>query len=505
MAGADATCLLVGQMLARPGHGPMTGPAAIRLAGGKIVAIDLLEEIPASAARLVALPAPANAHDHGRGLRTLSFGAADDTLEVWLPALSREPMVDPYLRAVVAFARMAEGGICAANHCHNTQDPARLLAEAEGVSRAAREVGIRIAFAVPFVGRNPVVYGDLRALLDMLEPADGAALSARLGKGRSLAEGMALTEAIAALEHDYFRVQYGPVGPQWVDDETLAALAAASVRTGRRIHMHLFETRHQREWADRAYPSGLIAHLDAIGFLSPRLTLAHAVWLDRDESALLARRGVSLSVNTSSNLRLRSGSAPVDSFCDVGLNFGLGLDGMSFDDDEDMLREIRLFWHLQRGVCDADVLTPARLFDAVNIDGRETIVGRDGGGRLEIGAPADLILLDLAEMAADVVEDDIDPLALLLTRMTKRHLRLVVVGGKIVVRDGRCVTVDRPKLERELHDAVAKAKPATDFDGARLARLQEGIRAFYRCGCHRASAATSPPMSDFSATKEKWS
>jgi cytosine/adenosine deaminase-related metal-dependent hydrolase len=88
-------------------------------------------------AGLLAMPALANAHDHGRGLRTLAHGTADAPLELWLPELARQPRLDPYLNAALAFARMATGGICATNHCHNTQDSARLLEEATAVSRAA--------------------------------------------------------------------------------------------------------------------------------------------------------------------------------------------------------------------------------------------------------------------------------------------------------------------------------------------------------------------------------
>ena len=95
------------------------------------------------ASRTLILPALSNAHDHGRGMRTTAFGAGDDALEVWIAALGREPATDPYLRAAVAFARMAEAGIATLNHCHNSADPARLVQEAEAVSRAARDVGLR--------------------------------------------------------------------------------------------------------------------------------------------------------------------------------------------------------------------------------------------------------------------------------------------------------------------------------------------------------------------------
>lgn len=478
--------LSVGHILAAPGHAPPQGPSLIRIEGGRIAAIEPVAaaSLDPAARGLIAMPAPANAHDHGRGLRTAAFGAADDDLETWLPALSREPVVDPYLRAAVGFARMVEGGICAANHCHNTQDRRQLLAEAEGVARAARDVGIRVAFAVPFAGRNPIVYGELDDLLALLEPGDRAALTDHRGPPRSLAETMALVDRIAEFEHEFFTVQYGPVGPQWLDDEAMAAIAQASAATGRRVHLHLFETRRQREWADAHYEGGLIGFLDRLGLLSDRLTVAHAVWLTPDECALLAERGVSVSVNLSSNLRLRSGLPMVDRFRATGLGFGIGLDGMSFDDDEDMLREIRLLWRQFRGFGGEAGLSAAALFDAAGITGRRTILGPDGGGRIAVGAPADLLVLDLATLTSDCVHDDHDVLDLLLTRMTKRHIKQLIVGGRLVLDDGVCAGVDRPALERELMLDARRALAEAPPDTARIARLQQAMAAFYRCGCH---------------------
>ena len=66
-----------------------------------------------------------------------------------------------------------------------------------------------------------------------------------------------------------------PSGRNGCRTRRLEAIAEASRDDGRRVHMHLFETRYQREWADHAYPDGLVRHLDRIGLLSPRLTVAH--------------------------------------------------------------------------------------------------------------------------------------------------------------------------------------------------------------------------------------
>ncbi len=463
------------------------GPTAIRIAGGRIQAIESLdpERLDSTSAGLMAIPAPTNAHDHGRGLRTLAFGAADDRLECWLAALPREPRTDPYLNAAVAFARMAEGGICATNHCHGAQDRARLFEEAEAVSRAARDVGIRVAFAVPFMNRNRGVYGDISKLVGMLDEGDRDAFVAGLGNPQPVEDMLATVERIAALEHDYFHVQYGPVGAQWISDDALIALARASAVTGRRMHMHLIETQRQREWADAAYPGGLIAFLDEIGFLSPRLTVAHGVWLTQQECQVLAERGVAISVNLSSNLRLRSGLPPVRSFKDANLSFGIGLDASSFDDDEDMLREIRLVWRNYRGFGDADILSRRDVFDAALSDGRRTVVGADGGGRLTVGAPADIAVLDLAAMSADYIHRGFDILDLLLTRMTKRHLKRLIVGGRTIVENGACASVDRPALEARLRETAMAARAAAPPNDGRIARLQGAVDSYYGSGFHK--------------------
>ncbi len=112
---------------------------------------------------------------------------------------------------------------------------------------------------------------------------------------------------------------------------------------------HLLETKYQRQWCDANYPGGVVRMLDEIGLLSPRLTLAHCVWARPDELELLAERGVVISVNTSSNLHLHSGLAPMTRMWTAGCRIALGIDGKAFDDDNDALRELRLSHLLHAG------------------------------------------------------------------------------------------------------------------------------------------------------------
>jgi cytosine/adenosine deaminase-related metal-dependent hydrolase len=353
------------------------------------------------------------------------------------------------------------------------------------VARAARDVGIRVAFAAPFRDRNPLAYGDQEVFLAAAEPVLRDRLRANLATPKPVADYLRLVDEIAAFEGPNFSVQYCPVGAQWVSDAALAAIAEASASNGRRIHMHLLETRYQREWADHAYPQGLIVRLDELGLLSPRLSVAHGVYLRPDECDLLAGRGVIVSVNTSSNLRLRSGTAPVASFLKAGLSFGIGLDNQALEDDDDMFREMRLCWLKHRGLGLEDVLSVERLFRSATIDGRFAVLGEDGGGRINAGAPADLLVLDYAAMAKDILStNDPTPTIVLMTRATRRHIKCLIVGGEIVVRDGRCVRVDREALEAELDAQARAAWAAAPADDAATAAMRRTVRRYYGCGCH---------------------
>jgi len=449
---------------------------------GRIAAVERIERstLEPAEARLLLMPALSDAHDHGRGLSPLAYGAVDQPLESWVAALGAQPQVDPYLNALVAFARLAESGVCAVNHCHNTQNGTALLAEAEAVSRAARDVGINVAFAWPFFDRNPLIYGSLPPLLDRL-PEPLRARFATPRAMRSCAENMALFAKAEAFEHDLFRLQYHPVGPQWTEEATLADIARASARDGRRIHTHLFETERQREWADHAYPGGLVRFLDDIGLLSPRLTIAHAIWLRDDEIALLAERGVTVVINVSSNLRLRSGMPSLSRLIDSGIGICFGLDGMALDDDQDMLRELRL--------ARLSFARDPRLLDDFMLEaswrtGRRTILGDDGGGAITVGAPADLITIDFGTLVGDTLLDDPQPLLLILARARRQNVVDMFVRGREVVSNGQCRTIARPAAERSLVKNARAAYRAMRVARDEIDALQRAIQDYYACGCH---------------------
>lgn len=475
--------------LVDPGASPVRD-VTLTIEEGRVAEVGAAMTAPADT---LLLPGLVNAHDHGRGFRTVAFGADDDALEPWLAGLVQTPPADPYTVAAVAFARMAGAGITAANHCHIPAggDP---VDEARAVARAAGDVGIRLAFAVPIVDRNRPVYGGPGAICGRYAPGDWALVRDLEGRAAPAAEQIAAADAIAAaIESDMVSVQYGPAGPQWVSDAALADIAARSAATGRRVHMHLLESPEQRAWADAAYPQGIVAHLAGLGLLSDRLTIAHGVQLRAAEIGALSAHGVTVSVNTSSNLRLRAGIAPLGGFLAEGLAVALGLDGMAFDDDEDMLRELRLAarLHAPRGVSGRGV-APERLLAGALAAGRRTIDGRAGYGPLVSGADADLVRLDLAAMAPDAVPGVADPMALALSQARRAHVRDVWCAGRPILKDGRVCGIDLPAAEAELTAAARAAAPHLAERAPAIARHRAHVREHYAEGGHVAAARRSP-------------
>jgi len=440
------------------GEGDARRSARLTLRDGRIAAIA---DAGDGSGALV-LPALANAHDHARVTRASQAGGVGAPLEAWLPYLALTPAVDPWLAAAVAFGRSARGGAGAVMaHYTRVQGLTDYPTEARAVARAARDVGLRVGFAVNLRDANPLVYAREAEMLARLSPAAAEVARRRFMRPAMPApEQVAMVEAVAAeIEGDLVTVQFGPAGPQWCSDALLALIAERSAATGRRVHMHLLESGAQRRWADMAHPDGLLKRLDRLGLLSERLSVAHGVWLRPDEIDLLAARGVTVVTNASSNLGLASGVAPVGEMVSRGVRVALGLDGMALDEDEDALREMRLDWLLHRGWGYRPAITPDRLLTMATANGRFAITG-DAAAGMAPGAPADLLTLDWRALSSDLIED-VPPLDVLLARATAAHVRSVHVAGRAVVAGGRVTGVDLPALEAELLTALRAGRDQT--------------------------------------------
>lgn len=466
-------------LLAEPGTTAALANARIALADGRVRTVTPLDAAVPGRRRL-ALPALANAHDHARTVRSATLGAFGQPLEGWLPFLGVVPGMDPYLCAATSFARSLRHGVVDLMvHYTRVQGGMPYVDEVAAVARAARDVGVRIGFAVSMRDRHGIGYSDDATVLAALRPGIRDAVAQRLAvKPVAPAQQLAVVDEVAAMVASeghgaHVDVQYGPTAVQWCSTPLLEAIAQASADTGRRVHMHLLETKYQRAWADAAHPGGIVRFLDDIGLLSPRLTLAHCTWARPEDLALIAERGATIAVNTSSNLGLKSGIAPLAEMLKQGCKVAMGLDGMAFDEDDDALREARLAYALHRGWGYDTTMTPAQLW------------GFASRGRIAPGATADIVLLDWDALDDDPLFDDVDPLDLLLARAHGGHIDTVIAGGRTVVEAGRVRGVDEPALKAELQ---ARMRAALASDAGHLSwrgtvqALAEDLAPFYRHG-----------------------
>jgi 5-methylthioadenosine/S-adenosylhomocysteine deaminase len=432
---------------------------------------SLLPTAAVSSGDLV-LHSPVNAHDHGYGIRLLDFGSLDDALEVWIPALRLRPRTDPYLEALVAFGRLAKSGIGATMHCHNSLNAASLVDEAFAVIRAATDIGMRLGLSCPLLDHDPWAYdGGADKLRPFMTAGEWDALSVTAPRYLPVRDQIAAVDAIAAGNTDpLVDVQYGPIGPQWCSNGLLEAIAEASALNDRRIHMHLLESPRQRKWLDKRFPDGVVRYLDDIGFLSSRLAVAHGVQLRADEYALLCERGVQLVSNPSANLRLRSGTAPLDAARKAGLRFAIGLDGSAFDDDQDLWREMRLLYLIHGGRELTRDFAAAALFDAAI---------KTGSGVLNAPPDEDFTVVDYSALIEESLFDDLDEAEVLLSRMTAAHAKGLHVSGQEIMRDGRLLNVDFDAARTELLSQARADLPRLRGERGKAENLARATRRYY--------------------------
>src|SRR5258705_8139293 len=402
------------------------------------------------ARRSFVIPALVNAHDHARPTAS-SFGAVNMPLESWIIRSAFGTPPDPYLAAASALARSARAG-CAAMMIHYTRPSGTmtLIEEAMAIAGAADDVGLRIAFALAVRDQNPIVYGDSGPVLSGLSAEDRKTVEEMFVKpAMSPRAYIELTEAIASeIAGPKIDVQFGPAGVQWCSRPLLEAIAENSALTGRRIHMHLLETIYQRAYADEHFPGGVVNYLRDIGLLTKRLTLAHCIHARPDELEIIAASGARIVTNFSSNLHLHSGLAPIAARHRCGCAIAVGIDGLALDEDDDVIREMRLVQLAHGGLGFSRTWTRPEFFGLAVRNGREA-TGAPGNGEPAPGAPADFVTIELDRLDRDAIMP-VDPVELLFARGNASVVRDVVVDGKTIVRDGKPTGVDLLAIEQEL-------------------------------------------------------
>jgi cytosine/adenosine deaminase-related metal-dependent hydrolase len=211
-------------------------------------------------------------------------------------------------------------------------------------------------------------------------------------------------------------------------------------------------------------------------------TIAHGVWVTDREIDAIARTGATVVHNPGCNLRLRNGIAPLARYLARGVRVAIGTDNASLADDEDLLKELRLAAMLARSPSwQADPPPSSADFLAMStINGAIAAQIAPNVGTLEPKNKADLIAIDLNRVRMPYLDPDTSLTEALLARSTGLDVRLTMVDGYIVYRNGEFPTLDRDILEREAAAAAKAARmPSVPENRYRARDLRKHLAAHY--------------------------
>ncbi|RLB56416.1 MAG: 8-oxoguanine deaminase [Deltaproteobacteria bacterium] len=239
------------------------------------------------------------------------------------------------------------------------------------------------------------------------------------------------------------RVALAPCSPFSVTPELMRDTARLARSRQVRLHTHLAETLDEERFCRERFGRRPLDYAEDLGWLGPDVWFAHCVFLNADEIKRLAASGTGVAHCPASNLRLGSGIAPVPAMLEAGVPVGLAVDGSASNDSSNLLRELQLLLLVHR-VGTAVESMPVRQALRVATSGGARVLGWENLGRLRPGAAADLALFKLDQLPyAGALLDP--PAALLMCGLDQRAW-LVMVNGRVVVREKHLVAADEQRL-----------------------------------------------------------
>ena len=239
------------------------------------------------------------------------------------------------------------------------------------------------------------------------------------------------------------------------------------------------------------YGSSLAAHMDELGLVNERFTVAHGVWLDDEDMKRLGDRGASVAHNPGSNMRLGNGLADVRGMLSRKVNVGVGTDGASCSDNQNMYEAMRLASFASK-VQGPDVqrwLTTDEVLRAATEGSARALGLQKQIGRIAPGYKADIVFLDLHHINWIPTND---PVNALVHTEDGTSVHSVMIGGRMIVENHKLLTVDLAAL-------AAKAEESRTAAGEDHRARQEALRAAGEGRRHVLSrvgqgAAAHPPL-----------
>lgn len=314
---------------------------------------------------LAAAPPFYNAHTHAA--MTLLRGYAEDVdLSTWLtehiwPAEARLTPSDVYAGARLAILEMIKSGTVFFND---------MYWDAQATLQAAVDMGVRAELGLVYITR-----------------ADGRPHPRSVEANRYLREAAVDAPSRITFSH-------APHAPYSVSEATLRQVAAEADVTGWRIHTHVAETAEEVRNSLRTTGMTPVAYLDSLGLVRQSSILAHCVHIDDSDRTIISDREAVIAHMAGSNLKLRSGFFEHERAEAAGCRIVLGTDGAASNNSLSMIDEMKLAALLAKSQGDSPRAGRAADMVSAATAASARAFGIDAG-RIEVGALADVVLLDL--------------------------------------------------------------------------------------------------------------
>jgi cytosine/adenosine deaminase-related metal-dependent hydrolase len=379
--------------------------------------------------RHIVIPGLISTHMHV--VQSILRGTADDCDlvswmcdRIWVMQGNIQPK-EAYVAARLSIAEMLLGG--------TTTFLESLWAERygfEGLVQAVTESGIRGCLGKVVMDVNPD------------QPAFRNKMHEGLVEGStSLENAIKMWETHDGVADDRVKVWFGAT-------ELLQRMCSVAREKGIHITMHCLEESADREVFEQFNMSPM-EYCESIGLLSDRAVLIHMVWVESDDMKRLQRTGTHIAHCPASNMKLASGFCPVPELLENGVNVGLGCDGAPCNNMLDMFQEMRLAAWIHKGkTLNPKVVSAEEALEMATINGAKAVglAGPNGIGSLEIGKKADFVAIkvDKAHQLPNY-----DPVSTVVYATNATDVKLVVVDGRVVVQDGKLMTMDEQEVIRE--------------------------------------------------------
>jgi 5-methylthioadenosine/S-adenosylhomocysteine deaminase len=454
-------------------HQPATADVLIR--GGFIerIAPHLVPgegvEVLDAAGKLV-IPGFVNAHYHSHDV--MAKGLFEELpFDVWMmhsnpKGFGRRSHEEVRVRTLIGAAESLRNGITTIQDFLTIEPQEE--AYVDTVLSAYAEAGIRVVFAIAARDRGALDIAPFFAK-NLPEPVR----SRLAGQDRSASDELAFVAGqLGRLGMAPTEIQtwaLAPSGPQRCSAELLEGIAALSREHGLPVFTHVYETRVQAAAAQMDTSGSLIDKLARAGLMNDRLSVVHGVWLSARHIAQIADAGARVVHNPISNLKLKSGVAPILDLYRAGVDMALGCDNCSCAESQNIFTAMRMLCLLP-AVTDPDPgpINAGYALRAATLSGARAVGLGDKVGALKAGMAADIVILDLNEPAFVPFNSAARQI---VYAESGRAVETVFVNGRPVVRGGKLVTVDEAKLAAEAAELAPVFRRDADDLAARIADL----------------------------------